>query len=108
MLTEVISEPAASNASCMPHIQSLSDDDFSAYIEKDSPLSMAIGDGQPIGLSRARRLGWGIALSWRWGGRRGRCGLGLGTRRGRRCSGLPAGLAGHEALGIGERRCRLR
>lgn len=86
----------------------LSDNSFPACIDRHSPLSMTIGDGQPIGLGRARRLGRSILLSWRRGSRWGGCGLGLGTARGRRRSGLLAGLAGHEALGIGERRCRLR
>ena len=108
MLTNVIHYPLALNASYKPHKQFLSSESFSAYKGKDSPLSMTIGDGQPIGLGGAGRLGRSVALSRRWGGRWGRRSLGLGAGRGRGRSGLPAGLAGHEALRIGERRCGLR
>ncbi len=108
MLAGLGFNPAAYDALCKTHRQSLSDDSFSAYIRKDSPLSMAVGDGQPIGLGRAGHLGRSVALSRRWGGCWGRRSLGLGAGRGRGSSGLPASLAGHEALGIGERRCRLR
>lgn len=79
-----------------------------------SPLSMAVGDGEAVGLSGALRLYRGVLLSWRLSWRRVRGGSRRGGRPGLSAGrgssrGLLLGLVGvhHQALRIGQGNCWL-